>query len=348
MNKDQLTKILVTPENTIKETIEIIDSGKKQIALVVNKNNKLLGTVTDGDIRRGILNNMDFETSVEKIMNEDYVALYNNSSIEEIKRTFQNNRMIHQIPLLDPQGRVADLVVVDDIFETEIKDNYVVLMAGGLGTRLRPLTEDTPKPMLKVGNKPILEIIINQFKEYGYQNILISINYKSEKIEKYFGDGSEFGVNIDYIREEKRLGTVGALKLAEDKLNGEPFFLMNGDILTKVNFNSFMSFHKNNGFDLTLATRRHKYQLPYGVVDIDGIEVNKLEEKPTYYHFINAGIYCLNPEMIKYIPENEFFDITDLINIVLEDNRKVGSFPIREYWIDIGQKEDYYQANEDW
>lgn len=344
----QLTEILVRPTSTIKETIEAIDSGKKQIALVVDEDRKLLGTVTDGDIRRGILNNIDLEVEVKEIMNKDYVALSSNASTREIKQTFKDNNMIHQIPLLDTQGKITDLVVVDDIFDTSTKENYVVLMAGGLGTRLRPLTEDTPKPMLQVGNKPILETIINQFKEYGYHNILISINYKSEIIENYFGDGSKLGVNIDYIREDKRLGTAGALKLAEDKLNDKPFFLMNGDILTEVNFKSFMSFHKNNEFDLTMATRKHEYQSPYGVVNIDGVDVNSLEEKPTYYHFINAGIYCLKPEMIKYIPKNKFFDITDVISLALEDNKNIGSFPIREYWIDIGQKEDYYQANQDY
>lgn len=348
MTENELEEILIYPENSIKEAIAALDQGRKQIVLVVDKERKLLGTVTDGDIRRAILRGSNLDKPVDAIMNSDYISLPKEASNKKIKETFKHNKMIHQIPLLDSQGRVIDLVLVDDILEQKKKDNYVVLMAGGLGTRLRPLTENTPKPMLTIGNKPILEIIINQFKEYGYKNVLISVNYKREIIESYFGDGSELGVNIDYIRENKRLGTAGALKLAEDKLNGKPFFLMNGDILTEVNFRSFMAFHQNNKFDLTMATRKYEYQSPYGVVNVDGAKVESLEEKPSYYYFINAGIYCLNPEMIKYIPENEFFDITDVINSTLKDNKKVGSFPIREYWIDIGQKEDYYQANEDY
>ncbi|SDC72862.1 MULTISPECIES: nucleotidyltransferase family protein [unclassified Candidatus Frackibacter] len=348
MTEKDLAEIMVNHNNTIKETIEAIDKGRKQIALVVDKNRKLLGTVTDGDIRRGILKGIDLNKSVDKIMNINYIALNKDTSKRKIKKVFQENKMIHQIPLLDSKNRVIDLVLFDEILEERKKDNYVILMAGGLGTRLRPLTEDTPKPMLTVGNKPILEIIIDQFKEYGYYNILIAVNYKREIIESYFGDGSKFGVNIDYIRENKRLGTAGALKLAEDKLNREPIFVMNGDILTEVNFRSFMAFHQSNEFDLTMATRKYEYQSPYGVVNIDEAKVMSLEEKPSYYYFINAGIYCLNPDMIKYIPENEFFDITDVINSALNDGNNVGSFPIREYWIDIGQKKDYYQANEDY
>ncbi|SJZ43474.1 nucleotidyltransferase family protein [Selenihalanaerobacter shriftii] len=348
MVKWDIEDLLVYAESSIERAIEAVDKGRRQIALVVDEEQHLLGTITDGDIRRAILNKLALTESVCQIMNTDYTWLPVTASKQIIEKTFKKNKMIHQIPLLDDDNRVVDLVLLDNIIGTEEKENYVILMAGGLGTRLRPLTDDIPKPMLTVGNKPILEIIIDQFKEYGYHNFLIAVNYKSEIIESYFGNGSKFGANIDYIRENKRLGTAGALKLAEDKLNGKPIFVMNGDILTEVNFRSFMAFHQNNKFDLTMATRKYEYQSPYGVVNIDEVKVRSLEEKPSYYYFINAGIYCLNPEMIKYIPKNDFFDITDVINSALNDSNNVGSFPIREYWIDIGQKKDYYQANEDY
>jgi NDP-sugar pyrophosphorylase family protein len=225
--------------------------------------------------------------------------------------------------------------------------NPVLIMAGGLGSRLHPLTQDRPKPMLQVGGKPLLEIIIGQLKNYGYTNILLSVNYHREYIEDYFRDGDLFGVHITYIRENRRLGTAGSVFLARQYLQ-EPFFVINGDILTKVNFQNIMSFHLQENTDLTVATTQHGIQIPYGVIETNGSKVECLREKPRLDFFINAGIYCMNPGVINYIPKDEYFDMTNLIDDLLIQKQSVSSFPIHEYWLDIGQIADYEKANEDY
>jgi len=344
--KEDIKKILVSPASSIKETLEIIDKGVKQIALVVDKNNKLLGTVTDGDIRRAILDGKDLESSVDTVMNKNYTALSIDSNKEELKNTFKNKE-INQIPLLDKNNIVRDIVLINDILKNKSKNNYVVLMAGGLGTRLRPLTEDIPKPLLPVGDKPILETIIEQFISFGFNNFIITVNYKADKIRDYFGNGEKYNANITYIEEEKRLGTAGALSLIEQKID-EPFFLMNSDLLTKLNFDSMLRYHLNKDNTLTIASREYKYEVPYGVLGVENEKVTSLEEKPDHKFFVSAGAYILNPELLTRIPGDEYYDITELIDVLLSENKDVGTFPIHEYWLDIGQHEDYKQAKDEY
>jgi dTDP-glucose pyrophosphorylase len=344
--KDEIEKILVSPASSIKETLEIIDKGVKQIALVVDDNNKLLGTVTDGDIRRAILDGKDLESSVDIVMNKNYTALSIDSDKEKIKNTFKNKE-INQIPLVDKNNIVQDIVLINDILKSKNKNNYVVLMAGGLGTRLRPLTEDIPKPLLPVGDKPILETIIEQFISFGFNNFIITVNYKADKIRDYFGNGEKYNANITYIEEEKRLGTAGALSLIDKKID-EPFFLMNADLLTKLNFDSMLRYHLNKDNTLTIASREYKYEVPYGVLEVENEKVTSLEEKPDHKFFVSAGAYILNPELLTRIPKNEYYDITELIDFLLSENGDVGTFPIHEYWLDIGQHEDYKQAKDEY
>jgi len=344
--KEDIKKILVSPASSIKNTLEIIDKGSKQIALVVDDNNKLLGTVTDGDIRRAILEGEDLESSVDTVMNKNYTALSIDSNKEELKNTFKNKE-INQIPLLDKNNIVRDIVLINDILKNKSKNNYVVLMAGGLGTRLRPLTEDIPKPLLPVGDKPILETIIEQFISFGFNNFIITVNYKADKIRDYFGNGEKYNANITYIEEEKRLGTAGALSLIDKKID-EPFFLMNADLLTKLNFESMLRYHLNKDNKLTIASREYKYEVPYGVLEVENEKVISLEEKPDHKFFVSAGAYILNPDLLNRIPENEYYDITELIDILLSENEDVGTFPIHEYWLDIGQHEDYKQAKDEY
>ncbi|WP_069650356.1 nucleotidyltransferase family protein [Caloranaerobacter ferrireducens] len=345
MRRD-ISNILISPDMKIKDIIEVIDRGALGIALVVNEERHLLGTITDGDIRRAILKGMSFEEKAEKIMNENYVFVGQGASKRFINRLFEI-KQIRQIPILDDDGRVIDIVLLNDILKKSDKENWAVIMAGGLGTRLRPLTYEVPKPMLKIGDKPILETIIEQLSSYGFKNILLAVNYKAQIIESYFRDGKDFDVNIEYIHEKQRLGTAGALKLAKQYLD-KPFIVMNGDILTKVNFERFLEYHKNNKFDITIASKKYDIQIPYGVLDINETRVQKIEEKPKMNFFVNGGIYCVNPELIEYIPDNEYYDITELINKALENNCNVGSFPIREYWLDIGQIPDYERAIQDY
>lgn len=346
MDKEDILSLMVTPNKSIREAIVAIDKVGMGLALVVNDDNKLLGIVTDGDIRRAILKNMSLETVVKEIMNTDYTFVTKQYSSVLVENLFYI-KPIKQIPVLDDNMRVMDIITYDELYIKPLKENYVLIMAGGLGTRLMPLTYDMPKPMLKVGAKPILETIIEQLKSYGYVNILLSVNYKSEVIKNYFQDGTAFGVNINYIEEKNRMGTGGAIKLAEKYLQC-PFFVINGDILTKLNFESFMEYHNSHKNCITIASRKHELQIPYGVIEVNDHKVVNLKEKPVYHYFINGGLYCLEPETINYIPKEEFFDITSLISILLKENKNIGSFPIREYWMDIGQMNDFQQANLDY
>ena len=220
-------------------------------------------------------------------------------------------------------------------------------MVGGLGTRLRPLTETTPKPMLKVGNKPILQTIVEKFAEYGYTDIVMCVNYKSDIIQDYFKDGSDFGVNIEYILEEQRMGTAGALSLLKDKPN-EPFFVMNGDLLTNVNFEHLHNYHIATNSVATMCVREYDFQVPYGVVNIKDSKIVSIEEKPTHKFFVSAGIYMLSAKVLDYIPNNEFYDMPTLFEKLIGLSENTVSFPIREYWLDIGRMEEYKKANDEY
>lgn len=332
---------------TVKQTLEKINNNAKGMALVIDDTDKLLGTITDGDIRRAILKGSSLDESIENIYNSNCIFVNEKYTRTQVFEQLENKKL-KLIPVVDKAGKVIDFLELDDFiinYESN-KENYVLIMAGGLGTRLRPLTDEIPKPMLKVGGRPILEIIIEQFKEKGFKNILLSVNYKSEIIENYFMDGKEFGVNIRYIKESKRMGTAGAIRLAEKYLD-KPFFVINGDILTNVNFDSMFQFHKENDFSMTIGSRIYEMQIPYGVINADDACITSLEEKPIIRFNVNGGIYFLSPEVIQYIPEDQFFDITELINLLIDNKKKIGSFPIHEYWMDIGKIEDYYKADED-
>lgn len=346
MINNEVERLFTKPEVSIRTAMSIIDKGSKGIALVVNDNGVLLGTITDGDIRRAILKGISLENPVNNIMNENFIFVTPNYSRTLVETIFKKKH-ISQIPVVDDNMKVIELLHYYEFYNNPSKENWVVIMAGGMGTRLYPLTKEMPKPMLKIGNKPILEIIIEQLKSFGYKNIIISLNYKGQIIESYFRDGSSFGVNIEYIHEKKRLGTAGALKLAKRYLT-KPFIVMNGDLLTKINFQHFMEYHKENKFAITIGTKKYDIDVPYGVLDINKGIVENLREKPKLEFFINGGIYCISPGVIEYIPDDQYYDITELINRAKEKKHLVGSFPIREYWLDIGQITDYKQALQDY
>ncbi len=337
-----IEKIKLFPNASIKEALKIIDSGAVKIAIVTDNENKLLGTITDGDIRRAILNGKNLEESIEDIYNKNPLTV----SIDENKENIINlctSRKIYQVPVVDKEGRIVKVILLDELLKPKEYPNRVILMVGGLGTRLRPLTETTPKPMLNVGGKPILQTIIERFRDYGFKNITLCVNYKADIIKEYFGDGNKFGVNIDYVIENKRMGTAGALSLLKEKPN-EPFFVMNGDILTSINFENMLEYHLENNSTATMAVREYDFQVPFGVVKMENNEIKAIEEKPVYKFFVSAGIYMLNPECIDYIPKNEFYDMPTLFEDLIKDNQKTFSFPIREYWLDIGRIEEYEKA----
>ena len=333
-------------DSTIEEALRIIDSGAMQIALVVDTENKLIGTVTDGDIRRGLLSNLTLSESIESIICRTPTVCSVNASKEEILKIAVEKK-IYQIPIVDLNGILVGIDEVEQLLRPAEYPNKVVLMVGGLGTRLRPLTDNKPKPLLEVGSKPILETIISNFSKYGFKNIILSVNYKSDMIADYFGDGSEFGVNISYVHEDKRMGTAGALSLMKKDLN-EPFFVMNGDLLTNVNFEHMLEYHLSNNAVATMGVREYDFQVPYGVVNVTGCQITSIEEKPVQKFFVSAGIYMLNRELLAAIPEDSFYDMPSLFEEMIVKKQAVISFPIREYWLDIGRLSDYEQANNEY
>ncbi|BFU76853.1 nucleotidyltransferase family protein [Arcobacter sp. 15-2] len=341
-----IEKLKLQQNSTIKNALEIIDKAAMQIALVVDENNKLLGTLTDGDIRRGLLQGLDLNSSIESIIFKTPTVAKISDTKEDILKIALAKKL-HQIPIVDANGKLLGIKEIDELIKPKEKINKVILMVGGLGTRLRPLTDNTPKPMLKVGNKPILQTIVEKFAEYGYANIVLCVNYKSDVIQDFFKDGSEFGVNIEYIFEEQRMGTAGALSLLKNKPT-EPFFVMNGDLLTNVNFEHLDSYHISNNSMGTMCVREYDFQVPYGVVNIKDSKILSIEEKPTHKFFVSAGIYMLSPEILEYIPQNEFYDMPTLFEKLISEEKNIISFPLREYWLDIGRLEEYKKANEEY
>lgn len=340
-----LDNILIYADCTIREVLEKLNIGAKGIVLVVDENKKLIGTITDGDIRRALLKGTTIDDKINGIVHKNPVYVIEGTEKEKIKNIFIR-RAVKQIPVVNEEGVVVDLIGINDILIPEGKENPVVIMAGGLGTRLKDLTKEIPKPMLMVGKEPILYHIINNFKQYGYNKIIITVNYKAEIIENYFQDGHAYGVRISYVREKERLGTAGGIKLAEEYLT-KPFFVMNGDVFTNLNVDNMMKYHLDNEFDMTIAVKRYVYQIPYGIIKTNGNLVYSINEKPEIGYLINGGIYCLNPDLIKVIPKGQYYEITDLINSCIERGLKVGYYEIKDYWMDIGRIEDYYKVNDD-
>lgn len=338
--------IKINPDASVKEALEIIDNGGMQIALIVDKNDTLIGTLTDGDIRRGLLKGLDLNSSIESIIFKAPTIAKISDTKEEILNLALSKKL-HQIPIVNHNGKILGIQEIEELIKPKNKTNKVILMVGGLGTRLRPLTENTPKPMLKVGNKPILQTIVEKFAEYGYINIVMCVNYKSHIIKDFFGDGSDFGVRIEYILEEQRMGTAGALSLLKERPT-EPFFVMNGDLLTNINFEHLYDYHLSNNSMATMCVREYDFQVPYGVVNIENSKIKSIEEKPIHRFFVSAGIYMLSHEVLNDIPDNEFYDMPTLFEKLINKNKNVISFPLREYWLDIGKLEEYKKANEEY
>jgi dTDP-glucose pyrophosphorylase/CBS domain-containing protein len=342
---------LVGAADSITETIAVIDKYGKGIALVVDDERRLIGTVTDGDIRRAILAGIDLSLPIRILLerlslrpSRDPIVAPVGSDRALLLRLMKE-REIRQLPLVDRERRVADLVTLDELVPEPQLPMQAVIMAGGFGERLRPLTQDTPKPMLPVGDRPLMERIIEQLKRAGIQKVNISTHYLSEKITNHFGDGKDFGIALNYVEEDRPLGTAGALGLLESPT--EPVLVINGDILTGVDFQAMHIFHREHHADLTMAVRQYAMQVPFGVVKCDGVYVREVDEKPQSKFFVNAGIYLLEPSVYRYISNGERLDMTDLIARLLSDGRLVVGFPIREYWLDVGQPEDYRQAQKD-
>ena len=342
MDRDTLNGLTISPDLSIREALEVIDRSKRQIALVVDGEGTLIASLTDGDIRRGILRGVDLDGPVSEVMHRTPTTVTEGAPDAATRRLIAERKLQH-IPVVDAAGRLVDLATVEDLFGVRPNPAQVVLMAGGLGTRLRPLTETIPKPMLEVGGRPLLEQIIAGFAEQGFWRITVSVNYKREMVQEYFGDGSAFGVEINYLEEDKRLGTAGALSLLPDRPDG-PFIVMNGDLLVSLRFDTLLDFHKRMAAEGTMVVREYSHQVPYGVVRADGDLMVGIEEKPIARYYVNGGIYVLSPAALDRVPPDTPLDMPTLLTEITEAESRVAVFPLRDYWRDIGQMGDLEAA----
>ncbi len=318
------------------------------VALLSDEDGRLLGMITDGDVRRAILKNVPLSEPVTVIANPDPLVGSPDISQAEALHLMDTGRtfVVNHLPIVDDNRHVTDLILRRDLVCEEAMPVKAVIMAGGFGSRLRPLTEDVPKPMLPVGGRPLMEHAINQLRLAGIKQVHVTTHYMQHKIAEYFGNGEAFGLEINYVPEEQPLGTAGALGLMN--LPAEPVLVINGDIITRVDFRAMLNYHREHKADMTIAVRQYSLQIPYGVVECEGPDVSCVNEKPRYTFLVNAGIYLLEPSSYKYIPTNGVrFDMTDLIQGLIQNRRTVISFPIMEYWLDIGQIEDYEKAQAD-
>jgi len=345
MNKDW-RKVLLGPKEPLSKAIEVLDKEAYRIVLVVDESDRLLGTVTDGDVRRALIRHCDMDTEINKFMHKQPRTAHIDENRTRILEYLKDNNLL-QMPLVNNDGVVVGLETYRHLTEKSRYDNPVFLMAGGFGKRLHPLTLDTPKPLLKVGSKPILQIILESFIDAGFHRFYISTHYKSEKVREYFRNGESWNASIEYIHEEEPLGTAGALGLLPDDIPGIPLIMMNGDLLTKVNFELLLQYHKEAGGLATMCVREYDFQVPYGVVSANQNRIEKIVEKPVHKFFVNAGIYVIDTELCRSIHRNTYLDMPDFLQHKIEQGEQVNMFPIHEYWLDIGQMEDFVMAQKD-
>ncbi|MBI5247340.1 MAG: nucleotidyltransferase family protein [Elusimicrobia bacterium] len=337
-------ELILNPKATLREAIKAVTGRDGGIALICDEERRLLGILVDADMRHALLRGATPDSLVSEVMNAKPVVVDGSISDAELTALFDRQRRSF-IPVVDGERRLVGLARIVDYLKTPRPvENWVVIMAGGQGTRLRPFTNDCPKPMMKIGDKPLLELVLKQLIDYGLNRFVLSVNYLADQIRDHFGDGSRFGVTIEYVSEPSALGTAGALSLITRKFD-QPFIVMNGDLLTMINFRSLLDFHEKEGNLGTMCVREYDFQVPYGVVQLDDNKLAALIEKPVHRFFVNAGIYVLEPGTLSRLQSGKRRDMPDLFEeLRREAPRKVGCFPIQEYWLDIGKIEDYQKA----
>jgi len=345
--KNKWQKTLVNTTATLKQCMKVINQNITfKIAVVIDSNSKIKGVITDGDIRRALLNGKNLETTAPDIMNKSPLTISESFPIESA-RNLMITKGISSLPVVNDKNEVVDIVVLTEDLDLKTIENPVFLMAGGFGSRLKPLTDDCPKPMLKVGPRPLLETIILKLKAQGFRNFYISIHYLADQVKEHFGDGSRFGVNIDYVHEESPLGTGGALSLLPSSISKLPLLMLNGDILTNIDFTQLLEFHEKNNNLATMCVKQYQYQVPYGVINGDGHIITSIVEKPTHSFFVNAGIYVLNNSIVTSLDSEEVKDMPSLLEEKMQSGKTISMFPIHEYWLDIGRMEDLHRAQRD-
>lgn len=341
----KLDQHIISENLTIRDTLLIIDEQGlvANVLFVINEAEELLGSVTDGDIRRGLLRGENLRSSITTVMQKDFKFLKKNFELKDID-VLRQLRIIF-IPVVDEHHRILEIININKY--RPVLPVHAIIMAGGKGQRLMPLTKDIPKPLLKVGNKPIIEYNVDRLAKVGIQNIHISVNYLGDQLKSYFKDGKEKDLHINYITEQEFLGTIASVKLANDYKN-DTLLVMNSDLLTNIDFYDFYQSFLKEEADMAIASISYHVDIPYAVMEINGSsQVNSLKEKPRYTYYSNAGIYLIKKELLDLIPDNMFYNVTDFIERLLELNKKVISFPIMGYWLDIGKHEDFKKAQED-
>jgi dTDP-glucose pyrophosphorylase/CBS domain-containing protein len=339
-------KVLVAPTTSLEAAIEVLDKGALRIVLVVDEQRRLLGTLTDGDIRRALLRHMPLSVPVNKVMCASPHVAQRAWTREHVLSVMESTQLL-QLPVVDQEGIVIGLETLHDMLDTRHIDNPVFLMAGGFGTRLYPLTQDCPKPLLKVGEKAILELILESFIDAGFHRFYVSTHYLPEMIREHFGDGKRWDVSIQYVHEDEPLGTGGALGLLPHQEIDLPLLMMNGDLLTKVNYRGLIEFHEEHNSIATMCVREYEHKVPYGVITSAGHRVTGMVEKPVQRFFINAGIYVLSPELVRSVKPGTRIDMPTLLENAMGDGAEVTMFPMHEYWLDIGRMEDFQRAQEE-
>lgn len=339
---------LIAADASVREAMALLNERVKGIVLVIDDQRRLLATVTDGDVRRAILDRFDIDRPLAELLARPAMAgrprplTAPPATSEGALIGLMNEASVRQVPLVDDRGRVVGLAVLGELVKEAALPLRAVVMAGGFGSRLRPLTDKLPKPMVPLGDRPLLEFTIGQLRDAGIRHVHLTTHYKGELIAEHFADGSRFGVEIHYLPEDRPLGTAGALRTVER--TEEPILVINGDILTQVSFRAMREFHREHEADMTVGVRAYKIPVPYGVVASDGVRITGISEKPVLHEFINAGIYLIEPAVFDLIPGGERYDMTDLIARLVADGRCVVSFPIHEYWLDVGGPEEYQRA----
>lgn len=338
--------ILLPPAATIRDAMRTLDKGSLRIVLVCDAEQKLLGTVTDGDTRRGLLGDANMQDPVTGVMNTAPLSVLGNTNRDQRLKLMKLHD-VTAIPILDHEGRILGLETLHQAMQPELRDNPVFIMAGGFGTRLQPLTDHCPKPMLRVGAKPMLEHLVNQFINCGFHNFFFSTHYLPDVIRAHFGDGSKWGVSIQYVHEDRPLGTGGALGLLPRNLPGLPLIMMNGDVLTKLNYAQLLRHHESKGYDATVCVREDEHAVPFGVIETEDQLITNMVEKPTYRYKINTGIYVLNPDIVASVQPGQRVDMPSLLEQHRHDSKRIGTYTSYDYWLDIGQMKDYQKAQRD-
>ncbi|WP_349971485.1 nucleotidyltransferase family protein [Pseudomonas caspiana] len=334
---------LVTPETSLGDAIAVMDKAALRIVMVADSEKKLLGTLTDGDVRRALLAHYPLEGVVARVMCANPRTVSGNWSNELVRGRMEEFQILH-MPIVDERGCLTGLKTLHEVLQKKRRNNPVFLMAGGFGTRLRPLTQNCPKPLLKIGEKPILELILESFLSAGFHRFYISTHFLPEMIKDHFGDGGQWGVTIQYVHEDVPLGTGGALGLLPHEEIDLPLFVMNGDLLTRLDFQNLLDFHDEHESVATMCVREHEHRVPYGVITSEGRRILTMVEKPVHRYFINAGIYLLSPELVKCVPRNTCIDMPTILQQQMDTGSVVNMFPLHEYWLDIGRMEDFQRA----